>query len=1158
MIDDKKDLKFNKSSEEELELNYEDTSSVKDVDNNGVNTGSHQDFFEPLNEETYAEDTVTKEEVEEIADEKKSEEAEGVVEAEKIEEVLEVVEEIEEAEELEESEVIEAEEVEEMKEILEDEEISVESEDEVVEVNDEFPSSASGLETDMTPTSDESTEPPSLDMEDGYEVDTELDKYGNVVEVFASVNGRNIGISPLTLNDERLPSEVKKPSGTVSHFGETKGGVALSIVSGKDTVEKGKFEFQGTAKASLVFTGGILNSKIEVGQVKLENGIITDDSATASVTRTMREFLVNAANETIDDINGVKYSALISAIDDRAYLVLALSTVLAANDSHTKNKNTPLKLTFRDLDSISPRQVTLDFKANAIFTTSIDNVKNIINEKSFVNNLSDISKGIKSNASNVNLNPEGIAVNIDFKSEKLEEGLKTNSRYEFIGPNKDMVFFIDFNSTLTSDTANVNYLEGLTMTQFKTAKQLPLFEAYQVKQSTTPIGDTDIISTIAMFSVISDGDRSKYLNSSVDFNSINDVAFVDYNNMVSTNAISMALDIRGTSIKFKTFKIFDKDSTITKMEIEDDRMNRYPVSLAPIDANNIEKGAYPQVTSLQRSTPYTFRKLYVTASPENESVTKSFNLVTLEGFTGTGTSVTAIAHNVSIRTSTFTEPKLFIELDEQKKYVKVDSGEYKNTSGSSHVEVFVPKSEIELPNKVKMPVVTNDKDSLRYVIEVENTDATIKDLTVNGLKGDEKYKIERVDGKDKVYFILTLFNLSENRDYGFIILELSYTDIDGRDLITRQVLSGINVITNVNITTSGKDFPITGIVQVPDQTLDNTTGPELMGNAIFNVTLFEATTLEARKAEIPIFMDDMNGRFLRMEFKKPEANPAVEVKLDGSLLKFTNLEPKSEVVYKLDFVWKDKDNKEQILSKYAKISTPAVPAVDVKSTTITTTSSTAEIVFELFSAPKSSISGVTLSDDKIKFTWNRDKLTLNLEGLKPSTEYKDLEITFKLENGLISKYKIETFKTKEEVKPPTGNVAEFVARIYEAALGRKPEFVARIYEAALGRKPEVEGWKFWVQKLESKELSVTQFVYDLIAQDEFVNRFLSKEDFIKMMYIIVVGRDPEEEGQKYWERKYDEYKLQESSLAELRRRIATEMMSEPEFKDYVTKIGLKY
>ena len=668
------------------------------------------------------------------------------------------------------------------------------------------------------------------------------------------------------------------------------------------------------------------------------------------------------------------------------------------------------------------------------------------------------------------------------------------------------------------------------MTQFKTGKQLPLFETYSVASS------VDLPTSLAMSAMISLEEITSAVSmvSSIDFLSIDDSTFVDYNNMVST-ASNISLDVRGTSIKFKTLKIFDKDSTITKMEIEDDRMNRYPVSLAPIDSNNVDSGAYPQVTGLQRATPYIFRKFHITAQPESESITKTLQLSMLS-YGSNGSTTTALTHNISIRTSTFTEPTLKLSAD--KLYVKND-GSTSSVYDSTNYKfgpVFVPRLEVELPNKIKLPVVTNDKDALRYVIEVETTDVTVKDLILNGLKGNEQYKVEKIDGKDKVYFIVTLYNLSENRDYGFLILELSYTDIDGKELITRQVISGINVITNI---------PLNGgeIRQYPDQTLDNTTGPELTNNAVFNVTLFEAKTLEARKAEIPVFIDDMNGRFLRMEFKKPEGNPAVEVELEGSILRFTNLEPKSEVVYKLDFIWKDKDNKEQTLSKYAKISTPAVPAVDVKGTTITTTSSTAEIVFELFSAPKSTISGVTLSDEKIKFTWNRDKLTLNLEGLKPNTEYKDLEITFKLENGLITKYKIETFKTKEEVKPPTGNVADFVARIYEAALGRKPE---------------VEGWRFWVQKLESKELSVTQFVYDLMAQDEFVNRFLSKEDFIKMMYIIVVGREPEEEGQKYWESKYDEYKLQESSLAEVRRRIATEMMSEPEFKDYVTKIGLKY
>ena len=1122
MIDDKKDLKFNKSSEEELELNYEDTSSVKDADNNEVNTGSHQDFFEPLNEETYAEDTVTKED-EESQDSLKVEESEKVEELSTTEETLK-----EEMEEL-----VEAEKVE------DDKEISEESEDEVLEVNEEFPSSASGLETDMTPTSDESVEPPSLDMEDGHEVDTELDEYGNVVEVFASVNGRSV--TPFALTDTRLPSEVTKPAGTVSHFGETKGGVALSIVSGATTVKSKRYKFQGTARPSLIFTGGILDAEATVSLVSSFDGsnIELSQSTGSVISGSLRKFLVDAANEKIDEINGVKYSdsERIKSIDNRTYLTLALSAVLAANNSVTPNP--ALALTFKDLDSIIPKQITLDFVASTIFTLDLDNVKNVVNENSFISNQSNSSKNSR-NISNINLNAEGIAVNIDLKVEKPENGLKTNTRYEFVAPNRDLVFYVNSKSTTGSC---ISYVEGLTMTQFKTGKKLPLFETYKVKQSTGLIADDDVISTIATSSLFSNASRSTYCTSSIDFNSIDDTTYIDYDNMVSLAASNIALDIRGTSIKFKTLKIFDEDSTISKMEIEDDRMNKYPVSLAPVDSNNAEKGAYPQVTGLQRATPYIFRKLYVTASPENESVTKSFNLVKLDGFSGTSSDIKAIAHNISIKTSTFTEPTLKLSADEM--YVVKANGTLTTNASSNQGPVYIPKLNVELPNKIKMPAVTNDKDSLRYVIEVETTDIIAKDLTVNGLKGEEKYKVERVDGKDKVYFIVTLYNLSENRDYGFIILELSYTDIDGRDLITRQVLNGINIITNVTVDalTGATYFAATGIQQVPNQAFDNTTGPELTGKDIFNVTLFEATTLEARKAEIPIFMDDMNGRFLRMEFKKPEANPAVEVKLDGSLLRFTNLEPKSEVVYKLDFIWKDKDNKEQTLSKYAKISTPAVPAVDVKGTTITTTSSTAEIVFELFSAPKSTISGVTLSDEKIKFTWNRDKLTLNLEGLKPNTEYKDLEITFKLENGLITKYKIETFKTKEEVKPPTGNVADFVARIYEAALGRKPE---------------VEGWRFWVQKLESKELSVTQFVYDLMAQDEFVNRFLSKEDFIKMMYIIVVGREPEEEGQKYWESKYDEYKLQESSLAEVRRRIATEMMSEPEFKDYVTKIGLKY
>lgn len=972
---------------------------------------------------------------------------------------------------------------------------------------------------------------PELEEDKETGVDIEYDYEGNAVSVFASTDSRS---NNATLQDARLPAGVNKPAGTVSHFGDTKGGVAFRIINKIDTVEKGRYQFQGTAKASLVFTGGILDAKAVVSVVSsVSDGKIEIKTDTTSVTGTIREFMIKAANEKIDEINNPNRELTSAAIDDRTHLVLALSAVLAANNGEDK-KGKAFRLSFKDLDSFTPRQVTLNYLNTAIFNTSLDFVRNIINENSLVNNLNG-TVGPK-NKSNVNLNAEGIAINLDFKVENPQNGLNTDTRYEFIGTNKDMVFYTSAaSSSIPSNTSSsISYLEGFTLTQFKTGRRLPLFEAYCVS---SPDNKIELISTIALASVINNTTANSYLVSNIDFNTIKDKTYIHYDHMVSIAASNIAMKIGGTSIRFNTFKIFDQDNTITKMEIEDDRLNRYPVSLSPIDENNPNSGAYPQVTGLQRSTPYLFRKLHITAKPEDELITKTLELVTISA---SGTTATAIAHNISIRTANFTEPKLFIEWDPDKAYVKHDDASFSSTgSSSTHTQVFIPKTDVELPNKIKMPAVKNDKTALRYVIEVDNTDVEVKDLTVNGLKGDEQYKVEKVKGDDKTYFILTLFNLSENRDYGFLILELSYVDLDGRELITRQVLSNINVITPVTVTINGAST----LKYYPDATLDNTTGPELMGNDIFNVTLFEAKTLEARKAEIPVFIDDINGNFLRMEFKSPEGNPGVKAELDGSLLRFTNLEPKTEVVYKLDFIWRDKGGKEQTLSKYAKISTPQVPAVDVKGTKIKTTDKTAEIVFELYSTPKSSINSITLNNDKIKFKWDTPSLTLTLSDLKPDTEYKDLEIVFKLENGLTTRYKIDQFATQKEVKPPTGKVAEFVSRVYVASLGREPE---------------VDGWKFWVGKLESHEISATQFIYDVIRQEEFVDRYLSKEDFIKMMYNIIVNRDPDPDGQKYWEGKYDEYRDQSDSISDVRIRIAAEMMNEQEFKDYVKSIGLKY
>ncbi|BAK81434.1 hypothetical protein RATSFB_0872 [Candidatus Arthromitus sp. SFB-rat-Yit] len=961
------------------------------------------------------------------------------------------------------------------------------------------------------------------------------------------------GLTPRAINDNRI-DPTAKPSGTISQFRSTIGGVDLIISTTETTVESGMYTFQGKAKADFILTGKVLDVLATVSLVSSfdsQNIVFMDSSITGgttptTVTASLRDFMIKAANEMIDDINGVRTNLSTSApshpagipeITHRAQLARALRAIFESNTGSYTGGIPNLMFTFKDVDDISPKQVTVLYDGESIFPDSMDYLRSIIAEDSLVNNA--VTNNVRTTTtSNMNLNAEGMAVRFDIKNPEdyqAFEKMKTNTNYQFVALNKNVTYYSDPNTKSV-----VNYLEGFSMTNFKTGKQLPLFETYKVDNSTLTAAEMIYTHTNSTPSAMN-----------IDFNSIDDTTYFDYEQMISTTASNIALRTNGNSVRFNTLKIFDKDKTITKMEVEDDRLNKYPASVALIDTDKPERGGYLHVTGLERSTPYTFRKLHVTAKPEEKDVTKTIFLsqIMTSSISGTTTVTTVLTHTLSIRTSNFTEPKLYIELDPEKKYVNTTSGMFTSTvSGSDTVEVFYPKLNVELPNKLVMPAVKNDKTALRYVIEVDNSDVTIKDLTVNGLKGDEKFKVERIEGKDKIYFILTLYNLSEKRDYGFLILELSYVDIDKRELVTRQVLNTINKITNISIATApsavtGVVFTTTGIHQVPGVNLDNETGPELTGTDAFNVTLFDAKTLEARKAEIPVLVDDLNDRFVRIDFQKPANNPNVELVLEGGLLKFTNLEPKTETVYKLDFIWRDKDNKEQTLSKYAKITTPQASSVDVKGTTITTTDTTAEIVFELFSNPQSKISSVALNNESIKFTWDVSTLTLRLSDLKPMTEYNSLEITFKLENGLLTRYKINTFTTKPAIEPPTGKVAEFVSKIYLASLGRQPE---------------VEGWKFWVQRLESKELTVTQFIYGLMKQDEFINRYLNKEDFIKMMYQIVVGRDPEEEGQKYWIGKYDEYRVQLESLADLRIKIASEMMNESEFKQYVASMGLAY
>lgn len=663
--------------------------------------------------------------------------------------------------------------------------------------------------------------------------------------------------------------------------------------------------------------------------------------------------------------------------------------------------------------------------------------------------------------------------------------LKTNTEYTFVGTEGDA------NLKTTTVDSTKEELVGFTIPNFKTGKIPSQMEAKDDSGS-----------------VIYEASSASSAGTQKDNFYLNQATGNTYIDMKKIMDATDKIEELGTGIRFKSIIFNDIDKTISKIEIEDDRGTKYSTSLIPVDATKPESGSYLEVTGLKRDTPYIFTKLHITYKSGNENETKTIAFANFD-------SSTLAINNLPIRTTAFSGPQLAL--------------------GAAHDQ------KVKLPSGLEVEAVKNDSTALRYIFKVDNPEGFVGDVRVNGLRAGEQSKVEKiVDETSKVnYYVVTLFNLTKNTDYGFVILEIDYKDPDGKELVGRQALGDIN-----------KDG--TGVTD------NKTESTELTGTQAFNVIVNESVSAKnARSTEVPVFIDDIHDNFERIDFTAPKDNPNAKVLYEDGKLKFTDLEPESNSVFKVDFVYTigktgekntTSEVKEEKISKYIKISTPKVADLDIKTATVKAKATEAEVKFELYSEVKSPVKTVVVKPEgqekEIKSTWNKETNTLKLEGLTEKTEYKNLKVTFTLENGKTVEHTLDTFTTEAEEVKPTGKTAEFVARVYKIALGREPE---------------VEGWEFWIKKLDNKEISATEFIAEnLMTQPEFVDRELSKRTFVTTMYSLIVNREPDEEGQKYWERKYDEYRRIEGSIEELRIRIAKEMMDQPEFKELVTQLNLKY
>jgi hypothetical protein len=76
--------------------------------------------------------------------------------------------------------------------------------------------------------------------------------------------------------------------------------------------------------------------------------------------------------------------------------------------------------------------------------------------------------------------------------------------------------------------------------------------------------------------------------------------------------------------------------------------------------------------------------------------------------------------------------------------------------------------------------------------------------------------------------------------------------------------------------------------------------------------------------------------------------------------------------------------------------------------------------------------------------------------------------------------------------------------------------VARFYRITLQREPEEEGWNHWVDQLENQQSDGANLAHSFFHSAEFMDREITNEDYVTMLYSAFFDREPDEGGFAGW------------------------------------------
>ena len=83
-------------------------------------------------------------------------------------------------------------------------------------------------------------------------------------------------------------------------------------------------------------------------------------------------------------------------------------------------------------------------------------------------------------------------------------------------------------------------------------------------------------------------------------------------------------------------------------------------------------------------------------------------------------------------------------------------------------------------------------------------------------------------------------------------------------------------------------------------------------------------------------------------------------------------------------------------------------------------------------------------------------------------------------------------------------------------MGEIHAFVTRLYKICLSRDPDADGLKNWVSNLQSQAITGAQAAAGFFSSTELLNKKLSNEDYVKLLYTVLLNRQPGADEVKGW------------------------------------------